>query len=302
MKFVSAPAGLIGNTPLVKLSGFAERHGLKAEIYAKLESKNPGGSIKDRVADAMLCEAEQSGQLNGNTVVIEPTSGNTGIALAFACAARGIKMVVVMPDSMSIERRRLIEAYGAELRLTEGRLGMQGAIDEANRLYSETRGGIIAGQFTNPANVAAHYQTTGPELYGDMDGHIDVFVAGVGTGGTISGTGRFLKERGDTHIVAVEPLESPVLSGGSAAPHLIQGIGANFVPPLYDADVVDEIIGAPGQQAVDTMRELSRTDGLLVGISSGAALWAAAQIAGRPEFEGRRIAVIFPDSGERYLV
>lgn len=299
MKFAENFIKLIGNTPMIRLSGFA---GNSACVLGKVEGMNPAGSAKDRVAAEMIAQAEKDGKLTPGATIIEPTSGNTGIGLAAIGTALGYKVVIVMPDSMSIERCNLMRAYGAQLVLTPGAEGMSGAIAKAETLAKEIPGSWIAGQFENPANPEAHYKTTGPEIWRDTDGKIDIFVAGVGTGGTISGTARYLKEQNPSvRIVAVEPESSPVLRGGKAAGHAIQGIGANFVPKNYDASLVDEIIGVTDADALDSMRELVRTEGLLLGVSSGAAAWAARELARRPENADKVIVALLPDSGERYL-
>lgn len=293
---------LIGRTPLLELTNVERDLGLKARVLVKLEFFNPGGSVKDRVAKAMLDEAEKSGRLGPGSVVIEPTSGNTGIGLAAVAAARGYRAIIVMPETMSRERRLLMLAYGAELVLTPGALGMKGAIAKAEELARETPGGFIAGQFVNPANPQAHYDATGPEIYGDTGGEVDVFVAGVGTGGTITGVGRYLKEKKPgVRVVAVEPASSPVLSGGQAGPHKIQGIGAGFVPQVLDTAVYDEVLPVANEDAFETARLLGRREGLLVGISSGAAAFAALSLARRPGNGGRVIVALLPDTGERYL-
>ena len=293
---------LIGGTPLLELSGIEREYGLKARLLAKLEYFNPAGSVKDRVAKAMLDEAEKSGELRPGAVVIEPTSGNTGIGLAAVAAARGYKAVIVMPDTMSEERRRLVKAYGAELVLTDGKKGMTGAIEKAEELKAEIPGSIIAGQFVNPANPKAHFETTGPEIYDDTDGKVDIFVAGVGTGGTVTGVGKYLKSKNpDIKIVAVEPSDSAVLSGKSAGPHKLQGIGAGFVPKVLDISVCDEIMTVTSEEAFAAGREMGRREGVLVGISSGAALHAAKELAKREENEGKTIVVLLPDTGDRYL-
>ena len=293
---------LIGGTPLLELSGIEREYGLKARLLAKLEYFNPAGSVKDRVAKAMLDEAEKSGELRPGAVVIEPTSGNTGIGLAAVAAARGYKAVIVMPDTMSEERRRLVKAYGAELVLTDGKKGMTGAIEKAEELKAEIPGSIIAGQFVNPANPKAHFDTTGPEIYEDTDGKVDIFVAGVGTGGTVTGVGRYLKSKNpEIKIVAVEPSDSAVLSGKSAGPHKLQGIGAGFVPEVLDMSVCDEIMTVTSEQAFAAGREMGRREGVLVGISSGAALHAAKELAKREENEGKTVVVLLPDTGDRYL-
>lgn len=293
---------LIGGTPLLELSGIEREYGLKARLLAKLEYFNPAGSVKDRVAKAMLDEAEKTGELKPRAVIIEPTSGNTGIGLAAVAAARGYKAVIVMPDTMSEERRRLVKAYGAELVLTDGKKGMTGAIEKAEELKAEIPGSIIAGQFVNPANPKAHFETTGPEIYEDTDGNVDIFVAGVGTGGTVTGVGRYLKSKNpDIKIVAVEPSDSAVLSGRSAGPHKLQGIGAGFVPEVLDVSVCDEIMTVTSEEAFAAGREMGRREGVLVGISSGAALHAAKELAKREENEGKTIVVLLPDTGDRYL-
>ncbi len=293
---------LIGKTPLLELTQIEKEYGLKARILAKLEYLNPAGSVKDRVAKAMIDDAEASGKLKPGSVIIEPTSGNTGIGLAAVAAARGYRVIIVMPDTMSIERRQLMKAYGAELVLTEGAKGMAGAIRKAEELAAKTPGSLIPGQFVNPSNPKAHMETTGPEIFADTDGDIDLFVAGVGTGGTITGVGRYLKSRKpDVRVIAVEPADSPVLSGGAAGPHPIQGIGAGFVPDVLDTDVYDEVIPVTGAQAFEAGRLIGRREGILIGISSGAALWAAIETARRPENEGKTIVVLLPDTGDRYL-
>ena len=295
-------AQLVGHTPLYELTGIEKTLNLQARLLAKLECFNPAGSVKDRVALSMIEDAEASGRLREGGTVIEPTSGNTGIGLAAICAARGYRMIVVMPDSMSMERRRLMSAYGAELVLTDGALGMTGAIAKADELAAEIEGSIVAGQFCNPANPKAHYDTTGPEILSDTDGKIDVFVAGVGTGGTITGTGRYLKEKKpDVRVVGVEPTTSAVLSGGRAGAHGLQGIGAGFVPDVLDVSVIDEIVTVSDSDAMETGRLLGRREGVLAGISSGAALWAAIEVARRPESAGKTVVVLLPDTGDRYL-
>ncbi len=293
---------LIGRTPLLELARLERQEGLEARILAKLEYLNPAGSVKDRVARAMLDDAEQRGILKPGATVIEPTSGNTGIGLASVAAARGYQVVIVMPDTMSVERRQLMKAYGARLVLTPGAQGMAGAIQKAEELAAETPGSFIPGQFDNPANPAAHRAATGPEIWEDTDGEIDIFVAGVGTGGTITGVGGYLKEKDPAiRVVAVEPATSPLLSQGRSGPHGIQGIGANFVPGVLDTGVYDEIIPVEDQDAYAAGRLLGRTEGVLAGISSGAALWAATQLAKRPENKGRTIVALLPDTGDRYL-
>lgn len=293
---------LIGNTPLLELTWLERAQGGKARILAKLEYLNPAGSVKDRIAKAMLDDAEAKGMLRPDSVIIEPTSGNTGIGLAAVAASRGYQVKIVMPDSMSVERRRLMRAYGAELVLTEGAKGMKGAIAKAEALAREIPNSFLPGQFTNPANPEIHRQTTGPEIFRDTDGQVDIFVAGVGTGGTITGVGAYLKSRKpEIQIVAVEPESSPVLSGGAAGPHKIQGIGAGFVPPVLDTQVYDEIIPVSNDDAFRTARLIGSREGILVGISSGAAVFAAMMLAQRPEHEGKTIVVLLPDTGDRYL-
>ncbi|MBQ7601498.1 MAG: cysteine synthase A [Lachnospiraceae bacterium] len=293
---------LIGGTPLLRLRHVEEAEGLKARLIAKLEYFNPAGSVKDRIAKAMLDDAEKAGKLNKDSVIIEPTSGNTGIGLASVAASRGYRMILTMPETMSVERRRLLNAYGAEIALSPGSEGMKGAIALAEKIASETPNAFIPGQFVNPANPKAHYETTGPEIYHDTQGDIDFFVAGVGTGGTISGTGRYLKEKKPKiRIVAVEPASSPVLSEGHGGPHKIQGIGAGFVPKTLDTSIYDEIIPVANEDAFETGKKLGKLEGFLAGISSGAALYAAIQLAKRPENEGKTIVVLLPDSGDRYF-
>lgn len=293
---------LIGKTPLLELTNTEKKYGLSAKLLAKLEYFNPAGSVKDRVAAVMLNEAEKSGRLQPDSVIIEPTSGNTGIGLAAVAAARGYRIIIVMPDSMSEERRRLMRAYGAELILTEGAKGMKGAIARAEELAAEIPKSFIAGQFVNPANPQAHFEATGPEIYADTDGKVDIFVAGVGTGGTITGVGRYLKsQNSEIKIVAVEPASSAVLSGKPAGPHKLQGIGAGFIPEVLDTNIYDEIITVENDAALKAAAEVGKTEGVLVGISSGAALYAATELARRPENSGKNIVVLFPDTGERYL-
>ena len=293
---------LIGHTPLLELTHIEKAHGLKAKILAKLEYFNPAGSVKDRIAKAMVDDAEAKGLLKPGSVIIEPTSGNTGIGLASVAAARGYRIIIVMPETMSVERRQLMKAYGAELVLTEGAKGMKGAIAKADELAKEIPGSFVAGQFVNPANPKAHYETTGPEIWADTDGQVDFFVAGVGTGGTITGTGKFLKEhKPNVKVVAVEPKTSAVLSTGVAGAHKIQGIGAGFVPDVLDTHVYDEIIPVDNDDAFAVGKEVGRREGVLVGISSGAALWAAIELAKRPENAGKNIVVLLPDTGDRYL-
>ena len=293
---------LIGGTPLLKLTNYAKEKNLGAFVYGKLEYFNPAGSVKDRIAKAMIDDAEKKGILKPDSVIIEPTSGNTGIGLAAVAAARGYKVILTMPETMSVERRNLLKAYGAQLVLTDGAKGMKGAIAKAEELAAELPGSFIPGQFTNPANPAAHVATTGPEIWKDTDGTVDIFVAGVGTGGTLSGVGKYLKSQNpNIKVVAVEPTDSPVLSKGISGPHKIQGIGAGFVPDTLDTSVYDEIIPVESEDAFETGRTLSHKEGLLVGISSGAAVWAAAQLAARPENKGKTIVALLPDTGERYL-
>lgn len=293
---------LIGRTPLLELTHLEKELALSARILAKLEYFNPAGSVKDRVARAMIDDAQSRGLLAPGATIIEPTSGNTGIGLSAVAAARGYRMVVVMPDSMSVERRQLMKAYGAELVLTPGAKGMKGAIEKAEELRKEIPGSFVAGQFTNEANPRAHYETTGPEIYRDTDGAVDIFVAGVGTGGTVTGVGRYLKEKNPAvRVVAVEPASSPVLSGGAAGPHKIQGIGAGFVPAVLDTKIYDEIIPVENEDAFAAGRLIGKKEGVLVGISSGAALHAALVLARRPENAGKNIVVLFPDTGDRYL-
>ena len=301
-KIYTSADQLIGHTPLLELTHLEKAEGLKAKILAKLEYFNPAGSAKDRVAKAMIDDAEAKSLLKKGSVIIEPTSGNTGIGLAAVAAARGYRTIIVMPDTMSVERRQLLKAYGAELVLTEGAKGMSGAIAKAEQLAKEIPGGFVAGQFVNPANPEAHRQTTGPEIWEDTDGKVDIFVAGVGTGGTITGVGEYLKSKNpNVKIVAVEPAGSPVLSGGKPGPHKVQGIGAGFVPQVLNTSVYDEIIPVENEDAFQTGRRIGSTEGVLVGISSGAAAWAALQLAKRPENEGKTIVALLPDTGDRYL-
>lgn len=301
-KIYTSADQLIGRTPLLELTHIEKELGLKAKILAKLEYFNPAGSVKDRIAKAMIDDAEKKGLLKEGSVIIEPTSGNTGIGLASVAAARGYRIIIVMPDSMSVERRQLMKAYGAELVLTEGAKGMKGAIARAEELAKEIPNSFLPGQFVNPANPKAHFETTGPEIYEDTDGKVDYFVAGVGTGGTITGTGEYLKSKNPAiRVVAVEPKTSAVLSTGVAGPHKIQGIGAGFVPQVLDTKVYDEIIPVENDDAFTTGRLVGRKEGVLVGISSGAALWAAIELAKRPDSEGKTIVVLMPDTGDRYL-
>ena len=293
---------LIGHTPLLELTKFSASHGLQTPIIAKVEYFNPGGSVKDRIALAMIEDAEQRGILKPGATIIEPTSGNTGVGLALVSAVKGYKLILTMPETMSIERRNLVKAYGAEVRLTSGKDGMAGAIKAAEELRDSIPGSVILQQFENGANPARHYATTGPEILQDTDGKVDIFVAGVGTGGTVSGIAKYLKEQNpNVKIVAVEPLSSPVLNGGQSGPHKIQGIGAGFVPKTYDASLIDEVLDIDNDDAIRTGRELAQQDGLLVGISSGAAAYAASVLAKRPENAGKTIVTLLPDTGERYL-
>lgn len=301
-KIYTSADQLIGKTPLLELTNIEKKFALKAKILAKLEYLNPAGSVKDRIAKAMIDAAEASGQLKPDSVIIEPTSGNTGIGLASVAAARGYRIIIVMPETMSVERRQLMKAYGAELVLTEGAKGMKGAIARADELAREIPNAFVTGQFVNPANPRAHFETTGPEIWEDTDGRVDYFVAGVGTGGTITGTGRFLKSKNpDVRVVAVEPASSAVLSTGVAGAHKIQGIGAGFVPEVLDTKIYDEIIPVSNDDAFATGKEVGKNEGVLVGISSGAVLWAAIELAKRPENEGKTIVVLLPDTGDRYL-
>ena len=301
-KYCTSVEQLIGNTPLLELTNIEKEEGLGARIFAKLEYLNPAGSAKDRIGKAMIDDAEASGKLKPGSVIIEPTSGNTGIGLACVGGVRGYRVIIVMPDTMSMERRLLMKAYGAELVLTEGAKGMKGAIEKAEELAAEIPGSFIPGQFDNPANPAAHKATTGPEIWRDLDGKVDVFVAGVGTGGTLTGTGADLKEQNpEVKIVAVEPADSPLLGGGKAGAHELQGIGANFIPAVLDTKIYDEVIAVTSEDAFAAGRQLGRREGVLVGISSGAAAWAALQLAKRPENQGKNIVVLLPDTGDRYL-
>lgn len=302
MKVYKKITELVGGTPLLEIENIEKEEQLEAKIYAKLEYFNPGGSVKDRVAKAMIDDAEEKGILKPGSVIIEPTSGNTGIGLASVAAARGYRLIIAMPETMSIERRNLMKAYGAELVLTDGAKGMKGAIEKANELAAEIPGSFIPSQFTNPANPEIHSRTTGVEIWDDTDGKVDIFVAGVGTGGTVSGVGKYLKSKNpNVKIVAVEPKGSPVLSEGKAGPHKIQGIGAGFIPETLDTKIYDEVIPVENEDAFTYGRLMAKTEGVLVGISSGAALWAAIQLAKRPENKGKTIVALLPDTGERYL-
>lgn len=293
---------LIGGTPLLEVRRLEAQEALGGKVLVKLEYRNPAGSVKDRVGKAMIDDAEKRGPLKPGSVIIEPTSGNTGIGLAAVAAARGYRIIIVMPETMSVERRLLMKAYGAELVLTEGSLGMKGAIDKAEELCSQIPNSFIAGQFVNPANPAVHMATTGPEIWADTDGNVDIFVAGVGTGGTLTGTGKYLKAQNpNIQVVAVEPASSPLLSGGKAGPHKLQGIGANFVPEVLDTGIYDEIIPVTDEDAYATAKKIARTEGIFVGISSGAALWAAMALARRPENRGKTIVALLPDGGDHYL-
>ena len=301
-RIYSSADELIGSTPLLEVRNIEREEGLKARVLVKLEYFNPAGSVKDRVAKAMIDDAEAKGLLKPDSVIIEPTSGNTGIGLASVAAARGYRIIIVMPETMSVERRQLMKAYGAELVLSEGSKGMKGAIAKADELAKEIPGAFIPGQFVNPANPAAHYAATGPEIWADTDGQVDIFVAGVGTGGTITGVGQYLKEQNPAvKVVAVEPASSPVLSEGRSGAHMIQGIGAGFVPEVLDTGVYDEIVPVTNENALSTGRRMGRSEGVLVGISSGAALWAALELAKRPENAGKTIVALLPDTGDRYL-
>lgn len=302
MRIFHSATELIGNTPLLRLSRLEEKHGIQASILAKLEYFNPAGSVKDRIAKAMLDAAEADGRLTPDSVIIEPTSGNTGIGLAAIAAAKGYRMIVVMPETMSVERRQMVQAYGAELVLTEGAKGMKGAIAKAEELARDIPHSFIPEQFDNPANPRVHEQTTGPEIWRDTDGQVDIFVAGVGTGGTVTGVGQYLKAQNpNVQVIAVEPADSPVLSKGQAGAHKIQGIGAGFVPAILNTSIYDEVIPVQNEDAFAWGREIARTEGVMVGISSGAALWAAMEVAKRPENKGKNIVVLLPDTGSRYL-
>lgn len=293
---------LIGNTPLLELGRYSTSHGLSTPLLAKLEAFNPAGSVKDRVGLNLIEDAEQRGLLRPGSVIVEPTSGNTGIGLSCVAASRGYRVILTMPETMSLERRKLLSAYGAELVLTPGALGMQGAVEKAEELARELPGAFLAGQFDNPANPEAHRKTTGPEIWRDTEGKVDIFVAGIGTGGTLSGTGGYLKEQNpDIQVIGVEPADSPLITQGKAGPHGLQGIGANFIPKNYDPSVCDQVVTVTTQQAYTACRELARTEGFLAGITSGAALWAAEMTAALPENTGKHIVVLLPDTGERYL-
>ena len=301
-KVYSSVTELIGKTPLIELKNIEKKNSLNATVVAKLEYFNPAGSVKDRIAKAMIEDAEAKGILKEGATIIEPTSGNTGIGLASVATAKGYRTILTMPETMSIERRNLLKAYGAEIVLTDGSKGMSGAIAKAEELKNEIDGAVILGQFVNPANPETHFKTTGPEIWADTEGKVDIFVAGVGTGGTLSGTGKYLKSQNpDVKVVAVEPETSPVLSEGHGGPHKIQGIGAGFVPETLDTQIYDEIVKVPNEAAFETANSIAKTEGILVGISSGASLWAALQLAQRPENAGKTIVAIFPDTGERYL-
>ena len=301
-KIYNSITELVGNTPLLRLTNYIENNKIEANIIAKVEYFNPAGSVKDRIAKAIIEDYEAKGLLKKGSTIIEPTSGNTGIGLAAIAASKGYRLIITLPETMSVERRNLIKAYGAELVLTEGSLGMKGAIAKANELHEQIKDSIIAGQFVNPANPKAHYETTGPEIYNDLDGKVDIFVAGIGTGGTVSGVGKFLKEKNpNVKVVGVEPKGSPVLTEGHPGPHKIQGIGAGFVPDTLDTKIYDEIIDVENEDAFATGKLIARTEGLLVGISAGAAIYAATQLAKRPENKGKNIVVILPDTGDRYL-
>jgi cysteine synthase A len=302
MNYYHSVSELVGKTPLLRLSNIEKANNLNVTLLAKLECMNPAGSVKDRVALSMITDAEKSGRLAPGGTIIEPTSGNTGIGIAALAAAKGYRVIITMPDTMSVERQKLMKAYGAEVVLTNGKLGMNGAIAKAEELEKEIEGASVAGQFVNPANPAAHYATTGPEIWADTDGTVDVFVAGAGTGGTVTGTGRYLKEQNpDVKVVAIEPSTSAVLSGGKAGAHGLQGIGAGFIPVILDTSVIDEVMPITDEAAYEAVRALARFEGVLVGISSGAALSAAVELAKRPESAGKTIVVLLPDTGERYL-
>ena len=301
MNIHTSVSELVGHTPLLEVVNYSRAHGLHARLLLKLEMTNPAGSVKDRVALNIIADAETSGRLQPGGTIVEPTSGNTGIGLAAIGCARGYRVILTMPDTMSVERRNIVKVYGAEVVLTPGAAGMQGSVDKAEELARTIPGAIVAGQFSNPANPAAHYATTGPEIWADCEGQVDALVAGVGTGGTITGTGRYLKEQNPAvRVVAVQPAASPLLTGGQAGPHAIQGIGANFIPEALDCSVYDEVISVDNEMPLQTARELGRLEGVLVGISGGAALWAATQLAQRPEWTGKTIVVIMPDGADRY--
>lgn len=301
MKIYSSVSELVGCTPLLEVANYSRAHQLCARLLLKLEMHNPAGSVKDRVARNIISEAEASGRLQPGGTIVEPTSGNTGIGLAAIGCARGYRVILTMPDTMSVERRNIVKAYGAEVVLTPGSLGMQGSVDKAEELAASIPGAIVAGQFCNPANPAAHYATTGPEIWEDCEGCVDALVAGVGTGGTLSGTGRYLKEQNPAvHVVAVQPAASPLLTGGVPGPHAIQGIGANFIPETLDRSVYDEVVSVDNETPLRAARELGHLEGVLIGISGGAALWAATQLAQRPEWAGKTIVVIMPDGADRY--
>ncbi|MBQ5664777.1 MAG: cysteine synthase A [Akkermansia sp.] len=301
MKIYSSVSELVGRTPLLEVANYSRTHQLCARLLLKLEMHNPAGSVKDRVARNIISEAEASGRLQPGGTIVEPTSGNTGIGLAAIGCARGYRVILTMPDTMSVERRNIVKAYGAEVVLTPGSLGMQGSVDKAEELAASIPGAIVAGQFCNPANPAAHYATTGPEIWEDCEGCVDALVAGVGTGGTLSGTGRYLKEQNPAvHVVAVQPAASPLLTGGVPGPHAIQGIGANFIPETLDRSVYDEVVSVDNETPLRAARELGHLEGVLIGISGGAALWAATQLAQRPEWAGKTIVVIMPDGADRY--
>lgn len=302
MALYQSVAETIGNTPLVRIKNFEKANDIEANVYAKLEYFNPAGSIKDRIGKAIIDDAIASGKINESSTIIEPTSGNTGIGIASYAASKGIKVIITMPESMSVERRNLMKAYGAQLVLTDATLGMKGAIAKAEELQAQTPNSIIAGQFVNPVNPKAHYETTGPEIWRDLDGKVDIFIAGVGTGGTVSGTGKYLKEQNpNVQVIALEPETSPVLTTGKGGAHKIQGIGAGFVPDTLNTEIYDEVITVPNEAAFDFGAKFPSQEGALVGISSGAALWAANQVAKRPENKGKNIVIILPDSGDRYL-
>lgn len=300
-RIYSSTTELVGKTPLVELTKFEKEYDLKARLLVKLEYFNPAGSVKDRIAKAMVEDMEKSGKLKPGATIVEPTSGNTGIGLAFIAAAKGYHLILTMPETMSVERRNILKAYGAEIVLTDGSKGMTGAIAKANEIVASTPGAVLAGQFDNPANPKAHYETTGPEIWEDSDGSVDYFLAGVGTGGTLTGTGKYLKEKKPSvKVIAIEPATSPVLSAGHGGPHKIQGIGAGFVPSVLDQKIYDEVITVDNEKPFETAKELAHLEGVLVGISSGAALYAALQVAQRPEAEGKTIVALLPDSGDRY--